>query len=278
MNFTTKYARSSQEVSTMKTEELRNNFLVESLFENGQANIEYLHYDRIVVGGVVPQNKSINLEINTQIGAKFFLERRELGIINIGGSGKVEFDNGSEELLNLDGLYLPVGNQKIVFSSLDAKNPAKFYLFSTQGLLKFPVVKVNIAKSQAINLGDVSQSNVRTIYQYFHPNVCKTNSLLMGVTLLAENNMWNTMPCHTHERRTECYLYFNVKENDRVIHLMGKPQETKHLIVANQGFVISPSWSVHSGVGTSNYSFIWAMGGENLDYTDMQGVATKDLK
>ncbi|ADE19474.1 5-dehydro-4-deoxy-D-glucuronate isomerase [Mycoplasma crocodyli] len=274
----TKYCRSQSEVSTMNTTELRENFLVSDLFVEGKLHLEYLHYDRIIVGGVVPTKEKIELDVSKEIGSNYFLERREVGIINIGGTGSIEYDGGVEELLNKDGLYLPVGNKKIVFKSKDGKVPAKFYLFSTQGLVSYPVVKVNISKAQAINLGDISQSNTRTIYQFFHPNVCKTNSLLMGLTILQPNNMWNTMPCHTHERRTECYLYLDVKDEHRVIHLMGKPQETKHLIVANEDFVISPAWSIHSGVGTSNYSFIWAMGGENLDYTDMQGVATKDLK
>lgn len=274
----TKYALSAEEVANMKTDKLRNQFLVDDLFIKGKFNFQYLHYDRIIVGGVVPTTDKIEIKIDKEIGAKYFLQRRELGIINIGATGVVEYDNGTETLENKDGLYLPVGNKKIIFKSLDSNNPAKFYLFSTPGLITYPSVKVNIKQASAINLGDLAQSNTRIIYQYFHPNVCQTNSLLMGLTIMQPNNIWNTMPCHTHERRTECYLYFDFDENNRVFHFMGKPQETRHLVVANENFVISPPWSIHSGVGTTNYTFIWAMGGENLDYTDMQAVATKDLK
>lgn len=274
----TRNAFSSNEVMFMTTDELRQNFLAEDLFESSKAKFEYLHYDRIIVGGVVPTTNTIEIKIDKEIGSKFFLERRELGIINIGEEGFVEFDYGKEKLVNKDGLYLPVGNQKIIFGSVNPKKPAKFYLFSTQGLVKYPVVKVDISKAVALNMGQQAQSNERIIYQFFHPNVCKTNSLLMGLTILKENNMWNTMPCHTHDRRTECYLYIDLNEKERVFHLMGEAQETRHLVVANGEFVISPPWSIHSGVGTSNYAFIWAMGGENLDYTDMQPIETKDLK
>ncbi|ADV34602.1 5-dehydro-4-deoxy-D-glucuronate isomerase [Mycoplasmopsis fermentans] len=279
MRFKTTYAVSANETSRMTTEELRSNFLIEDLFESGKLNVQYLHYDRIIVGGATPTSKGLNLdEVAKEIAAPYFCERREIGIINIGNTGYIEFDNGIEKLENKDGLYLPVGNKKIIFKSADSKKPAKFYFFSTQGLKPLPVRKVNIKDAIPNKLGTPAESNVRTIYQYFHPKVCQTNSLLMGITILEPNNMWNTMPCHTHERRTECYLYIDVAEGQRVIHLMGKPQETKHLVVKNEGFVISAPWSIHSGVGTSNYAFIWAMGGENLDYTDMQGVKTIDLK
>ncbi|TNK84563.1 5-dehydro-4-deoxy-D-glucuronate isomerase, partial [Mycoplasmopsis pullorum] len=253
-------------------------FLVENLFVDEKIQLNYLHYDRIIAFGAKPVHETLNLELSSEIGSKFFLERRECGIINLGGVGEIHFDGGVEVLENRDGLYLPVGNQKVAFKSLDPKNPALFYGFSTLGLKEYPVTKVNIKEAKAIHLGSAAESNTRTIYQFFHPNVCQTNSLLMGMTILEPNNMWNTMPCHTHERRTECYLYFDLSEEHRVFHFMGQPQETRHLVVKNNDFVISPSWSIHSGVGTSNYSFIWAMGGENLDYTDMQGVKTKDLK
>lgn len=278
MKFNYRHAVSKNEAKHMTTEELRNSFLAEDLFKDGEAHFEYLHYDRVIAGGVVPTSKTIKINIDKEIGAKFFLERRELGIINIGGEGTVNYDGGSEVLKSKDGLYLPVDNQKIEFSSSDAKNPAKFYLFSTLAMIEYPVVKVDISKAQAIRLGEDAQSNRRTIYQYFHPNVCKTNSLLMGLTILEPNNMWNTMPCHTHERRTECYLYLDVAESERVFHLMGEPTETRHLVMKNLDFVASAPWSIHSGVGTSNYAFIWAMGGENLDYTDMQAVQKEDLK
>ncbi|QIW62617.1 5-dehydro-4-deoxy-D-glucuronate isomerase [Mycoplasmopsis gallinacea] len=272
------YARSQEEVKGFDTSKLRENFLIEDLFVSDELKVNYLHYDRVVVFGAKPVNKTLDVKIDSQIGAAFFLQRRECGIINIGGEGIIEYDGNSETLKNKDGLYLPVGTEKISVKSVDPSNPALFYGFSTQGLIKYPVTKVDIANARAINLGSDAESNKRVIYQFFHPNVCQTNSLLMGMTLLEPNNMWNTMPCHTHERRTECYLYFDLEEEQRVFHMMGQPQETRHLVVKNNDFVISAPWSIHSGVGTRNYSFIWAMGGENLDYTDMQGVATKDLK
>ncbi|WP_027119562.1 5-dehydro-4-deoxy-D-glucuronate isomerase [[Mycoplasma] testudinis] len=278
MKLRTIYAAGKNETKGFDTEKLRNNFLVSDLFQNGEISLVYLHYDRLIVGGVVPTTKKLDLKLSSEIGSSFFLEHRELGIINIGGAGTIEHDGGKETLENKDGLYLPVGNKKIIFSSKNAKKPANFYLVSTFGTSVYPVVKVDLKKAKPNKMGSIEESNTRTIYQYFHPAVCKTNSLLMGLTILEKGNMWNTMPCHTHERRTECYLYLDVNSEDRVFHFMGEPSETRHLVLKNQDFVISPPWSIHTGVGTSNYAFIWAMGGENLDYKDMQFVKKSDLK
>lgn len=274
----TLYTRSQQEVARMNQLELRQNFLIDDLFYINKINLVYLHYDRAIVGGVVPLKEGLALSVSDEIGSKYFLERRELGIINIGGLGSIEHDLGVVELKSKDGLYLPVGNKKIIFYSSDPNHPAKFYLFSTLGLVAYKPVKIDLNGSQAVHMGSDGCGNKRIIYKFFDPSTCQTNSLLMGLTILAPNNMWNTMPTHRHERRFEAYLYLDLNQEERVFHFMGEPHETKHLVLKNESFVVSPPWSIHAGVGTSNYAFIWAMGGENLTYTDMQHVKKEELQ
>ncbi|MEG2587279.1 MAG: 5-dehydro-4-deoxy-D-glucuronate isomerase, partial [Cetobacterium sp.] len=220
----------------------------------------------------------VKLEGCKELGSEFFLERRELGLINIGGSGKVILDGVEYKMASKDGLYVGMGVKEITFISDSAENPAKYYVNSAPAHVAYPTVKIDIANANAVHLGDLENSNKRTIFQYVHPAVCKSCQLLMGMTVLDPNNMWNTMPTHTHERRMEVYFYFNMDENTRVFHLMGQPHETRHIVMANEQAVISPSWSIHSGVGTKNYTFIWGMAGENQTFTDMDHIAMDQLR
>lgn len=263
---------------TFDTEKLRREFLVTGLFENDSANLTYSHVDRIILGGIMPVKKAVALSGGKELGSAYFLERREMGIINIGGTGTVSAD-GIEYLLDSeDGLYLGTGTREVVFSSADPKRPAMFYCNSTPAHHKYPDVKIAIKDARPVEMGDDKTSNRRTIYQYLHPNVLETCQLSMGLTKLAPGNVWNTMPVHTHERRMEVYFYFGISEKNVVFHLLGEPHETRHIVVRNYEAVVSPSWSIHSGVGTSSYSFIWGMAGENKTFTDMDHVDMDILK
>ena len=259
------------------TEELREHYLIENLFETGKINTVYSHVDRIIVGGATPGSDALKLEAGDELRAAYFLERRELGIINIGAPGKVTLDGVEYKLGNKDGLYVGMGTKDVVFESLDAANPAKFYFNSAPAHATYPTVFIDMEKANKRPIGSMEDSNKRTIYQYIHPDVLKTCQLSMGLTKLEEGSMWNTMPCHTHERRMEVYLYFDLPEDAAVFHLMGQPQETRHIVMHNEQAVISPSWSIHSGVGTHCYTFIWGMVGENQDFDDMDHIATADL-
>ena len=260
------------------TDLLRKHFLVERIFVKGEINLTYSHLDRIIFGGIMPAENPLNLEAGRELGTEYFLERRELGIINIGDAGIVSVDGNEYQLEAKDGLYVGRGMRNVTFSSIDKDKPAKFYISSTPAHASYPTVKIDIKNANHVHLGSLNTSNERTIYQYVHPNVCKSCQLLMGMTVLEPGSIWNTMPCHTHERRMEVYLYFNIGEDSRVFHFMGEPHETRHIVVANEQAVISPSWSIHAGVGTENYTFIWSMAGENQDFNDMDHIAVKDLK
>ena len=260
------------------TEEMRKQFLVKNLFKEDETKLVYSHIDRIIVGGIKPVYKKIKLEVGKEIGAEYFLARREMGLINIGGAGIVEVDGKTYELESRDGLYIGLGNKIIDFSSLDRKNPAKFYLNSAPAHKKYPNKKINIKDAKPQEAGAEENSNKRTIYKYLHPDVLDTCQLSMGMTLLEPQNVWNTMPCHTHDRRMEVYFYFDIENDNVVWHLTGEPDETRHLVVRNEEAVISPSYSVHSGVGTGNYTFIWGMVGENQTFSDMDHVDMKALK
>lgn len=273
-----RYGTGPDDVKFYNTEKLRKEFLIQGIFIPGSIKMIYSHVDRMITGGVCPAKDKVYLEGSREIGSDYFLERRELGIINIGPKGTVWVD-GQEYLLDTkDGLYVGMGAKEIAFSSTDASNPAKFYFNSTPAHTTYPTVKVEMSKANPVPLGSLKESNVRTIYQYVHPAVMQSCQLLMGLTSLEVNNTWNTMPCHTHERRMEVYFYFDFPEDAAVFHLMGEPSETRHIIVRNEEAVISPSWSIHSGVGTRNYSFIWGMAGENQTFTDMDVVPMTDLK
>ena len=273
-----RYATHPQDAKHYDTERLRNEYLIDGLFVPGEIKMVYSHVDRIITASVCPSTETLTLEASTEIGAEYFLERRELGIINIGQAGTVYLDGDAYELEARDGLYVGMGIKEIKFASKDAEKPAKFYLNSAPAHMSYPTVKIEIEKAKPQQMGDLSQSNKRTIYKYIHPEVCQSCQLLMGMTLLEPNNVWNTMPCHTHDRRMEVYFYFDMESDATVFHYMGEPAETRHLVVRNEQAVISPSWSIHSGVGTKNYTFIWGMVGENQTFSDMDHVAMEDLK
>ncbi|GAA0178922.1 5-dehydro-4-deoxy-D-glucuronate isomerase [Clostridium sediminicola] len=259
------------------TEELRENYLIADLFVPGEMKLVYSHIDRIIVGSVCPADKVLVLEGRKELAADFFLQRRELGIINIGGAGAVTLDGKVFELGEKDGLYVGMGIREVKFESKDAKKPAKFYINSAPAHKTYPTVKIEISKANPVKLGSAEQANIRTIYQYVHPAVCESCQLVMGLTILEQGSIWNTMPSHTHERRMEVYLYFDMDEETAVFHMMGQANETRHIVMRNEQAVISPSWSIHSGVGTKSYTFIWGMIGENQTFTDMDNIAMKDL-
>jgi len=273
-----RFAMHPSQFKTLTTEEIRKEFLIENLFEYGKINMVYTHVDRVIVGGAVPTVEVLVLEDGTEIGAQYFLERREIGIINIGSKGYVVADGQKYELNKKDGLYVGMGTKKIEFGSDDPSNPAKFYFVSTPAHKQYPTEKIDIKQTEATHLGSLSESNERTIYKYIHPDGVKSCQLVMGMTILEPNNVWNTMPCHLHDRRMEVYFYFDMPDDAVVFHFMGEPGETRHIIVRNEQAVISPSWSIHSGVGTKNYTFIWAMAGENQSYSDVNPVSMKDLR
>ena len=278
MRLDTRYANHPEDSKHYTTEELRKHYLMETVFVADEVNLMYSHVDRVIAGGVMPVETEVKLEGCKELGSEFFLERRELGLINIGGSGKIVLDGVEYKMASKDGLYVGMGVKEITFASDSAENPAKYYVNSAPAHVAYPTVKIDIANANAVHLGDLENSNKRTIFQYVHPAVCKSCQLLMGMTVLDPNNMWNTMPTHTHERRMEVYFYFNMDENTRVFHLMGQPHETRHIVMANEQAVISPSWSIHSGVGTKNYTFIWGMAGENQTFTDMDHIAMDQLR
>jgi len=273
-----RYASHVEDVKHYTTERLRSEFLIEDLFVTENIKMVYSHFDRIIIGGAYPQNGKLTLEAGKEIGADYFLERREIGIINIGGKGAVVIDGEKYSLEPKDGLYVGMGAKEIIFTSEDASAPAKYYFNSAPAHKTYPTVKVVASEAKPQHLGSVENSNKRTINKYIHPDVCKSCQLLMGMTILEPQNIWNTMPCHMHERRMEVYFYFNIPDDNVVFHYMGEPKETRHIVVRNEQAVISPSWSIHSGAGTSNYTFIWGMVGENQTFSDMDQVAMADLK
>ncbi|HLV09454.1 MAG TPA: 5-dehydro-4-deoxy-D-glucuronate isomerase [Halanaerobiales bacterium] len=260
------------------TELIRKEFLIQQLFNEDEIKLVYSHIDRIITGGIKPVNKELKLEAGKEIGAEYFLARREMGVINIGAEGIVIIDGEKYELASRDGLYIGMGNEEIIFSSKDTNNPAKFYLNSAPAHRAYPTKKINIKDAKPQEAGSLENSNKRTIYKYLHPDVVDTCQLLMGMTLLEPKNVWNTMPCHTHDRRMEVYFYFDIADDDLVFHLMGEPDETRHLVVRNEEAIINPSWSIHSGVGTGNYTFIWGMVGENQTFSDMDDIGMNELR
>jgi 4-deoxy-L-threo-5-hexosulose-uronate ketol-isomerase len=240
-------------------------------------NVVYSHIDRIIAGGACPVDRALNLKVTKELGVDFFLQRRELGVINIGSKGTVTVDGKEYILDRKECLYVGMGLREISFKSLDRNDPAKFYLNSTPAHSAHPIVKLSMQDVQRLNLGTPDKSNVRTIYQFIHPSVLKSCQLVMGMTVLEPNSIWNTMPCHTHDRRMEVYMYFDLPDDSLVFHLMGEPKETRHIVVRNEQAVISPSWSIHSGVGTSHYTFIWGMAGENQTFSDMDQIPMSEL-
>ncbi len=278
MNLEIRYANHPEDSKYYTTEELRQHYFIEKLFVQNEATLVYSHIDRIIAGGIMPVEKGIELSAGKELGVSYFFERREAGLINIGGKGKVTLDGVEYLLNNSDGLYIGMGCKDVTFESEDTDNPAKFYFNSSPAHKVYPTRLITLEQARKVRLGEKENLNVRTINQYVHPDVCESCQLVMGMTILEPGSVWNTMPAHTHERRMEVYMYFNMNEETRVFHLMGQPQETRHIVMANEQAVISPSWSIHSGVGTSNYSFIWGMCGENIEFTDMDHIAIKDLR
>jgi 4-deoxy-L-threo-5-hexosulose-uronate ketol-isomerase len=274
-----RYPSHPDRVKTFTTDQLRQEFLIQTLFAPDAIHMVYSHVDRVIVGGALPVNAPLKLTGDPkETGTAYFLERRELGIVNIGERGSVTVDGQQFDLTRLDGLYVGMGKQAIEFASADSNQPAEFYLVSAPAHHAYPTAHIPISSAQPSRLGDISNSNQRTIYRYIHPEGAKSCQLVMGVTLLEPNNLWNTMPTHTHVRRMEVYFYFGMDAESVVFHLMGEPHETRHLVIRNQEAVICPSWSIHAGMGTSHYAFIWAMAGENQTFSDMDAVSMADLR
>lgn len=289
MKFDVRYANHPDDSKHYDTAELREKYLIEKLFGEDDILLTYSHQDRIIAGGAMPVKKTLSLGTFKELATAFFLERREMGVINIGGAGVITLDGKKWEIGHKEGIYIGMGTKEIEFSSVDGKNPAKFYINSSPAHKSYPTVKITKPVEGVIppegtrycvqrHLGDQIGINKRTINQFIIGDVCESCQLAMGMTELDPGNAWNTLPSHTHERRMEVYMYFEVPEDQAVIHLMGTPQETRHIIIHNEQAVISPSWSIHSGVGTHNYTFIWGMCGENQTYDDMDNIKTQDLK
>lgn len=275
--FETRYASSPQAVKKYDTQELRDEFLIPNLMEAGKIKLTYTHYDRYIAGGAVPKAE-LKLETIDPLKSSYFLERREIGIINVGAKGSVSVDGEIYEMNHKDALYIGKGIKEVVFKSYDAQNPAKFYINSAPAHKTFPTKKVSLAEANKIELGSLETANHRTVSQMLIGGIVTTCQLQMGMTELKKGSVWNTMPAHVHDRRMEVYFYLDVPENQAVCHFMGQPQETRHIWMHNHQAVISPPWSIHSGSGTSNYTFIWGMAGENLDYNDMDVAKITDLK
>lgn len=273
-----RYAAHPDHAAVMATAELRENFLVQELFVKDACKMVYSYNDRLIVGGIMPQ-KPTSLNIDPKvIGGDHLLERREMGVINVGGKGQIEVDKEVFDIEHKDGLYIGMGSREIIFTSRDSSQPAKFYLNSSPAHRNYPTTALRFADAEAVALGERSTSNHRTIRKYIHPGGVNSCQLVMGMTSLETGSVWNTMPTHTHVRRMEAYFYFDLADDQVVFHFMGEPDETRHLVVRQEEAVLSPSWSIHSGAGTSKYTFIWGMAGENQVFDDMDGVKMTDLK
>ena len=276
--FEERYAYNPQDFKQYDTERIRKEFLVEKLMEKGNIHLVYSHIERYIVGGIVPVAEPLKLESVDALKSEYFLQRREAGIINVGGKGSVTVDGAEYVLDYKDALYIGRGKKEIIFSSADVSKPAHFYLNSAPAHKELPVKHVTLGDANVLHLGALETSNERNINQLLINTVVETCQLQMGMTELKPGSVWNTMPAHTHSRRNEVYFYFDVPEGQAVCHFMGQPNETRHLWMANEQAVISPSWSIHSAAGTSNYIFIWGMAGENLDYTDMDVIKPNELR
>jgi len=277
-----RYSTGKEPFKRMTTEEMREEFLIQNIFIKNDVTAVYSHIDRIVTLGCMPVDEVVALDKNIDamkdFGVDFFLQRRELGMINIGGDGIVVADGKEYKVNHYDALYLGAGTKEVTLASKDSKNPAKFYMNSTPAHCTYPSRIITYEQANHIHMGSAAESNDRTINQYIHPDILETCQLSMGMTHLETGSVWNTMPAHTHERRMEVYFYFDFPEDQVVFHFMGEPQETRHIVMHNDEAVINPSWSIHSGAGTSNYTFIWSMGGENRTYTDQDWIRTPDLR
>ena len=289
MKFDIRYANHPDDSKKYDTTELRDKYLIEKLFEADDILLTYSHQDRIIAGGAMPVKKTLSLGTFKELATNYFLERREMGVINVGGAGVITLDGKKYDIGFKEGIYIGMGTKQVEFSSKNEKQPAKFYINSSPAHKTYPTVKIvkpveGVPAPEGVkycvqrHLGTLEGINKRTINQFIIGDVCESCQLAMGMTELAEGSAWNTLPSHTHERRMEVYMYFEVPADQAVIHLMGKPDEPRHIIMHNEQAVISPSWSIHSGVGTHNYTFIWGMCGENQAYDDMDNIATPDLR
>ncbi|WP_294964541.1 5-dehydro-4-deoxy-D-glucuronate isomerase [uncultured Flavobacterium sp.] len=276
--YSSRYASSPEAVKKYDTQQLREEFLIDDLMQEDELVLVYSHYDRYIAGSAVPVKGDLALETIDPLKAPYFLERRELGIINVGGSGSVVVEGTTYELGFKDALYIGAGNKEVVFKSDDKNNPAKFYLNSAPAHTTYPTKKVSLAEANKLQLGTMETANHRTVNQMIIGSVVTTCQLQMGMTELKPGSVWNTMPAHVHDRRMEVYFYLDIPQDQAVCHFMGQPQETRHIWMNNHQAVISPPWSIHSGSGTSNYTFIWGMAGENLDYGDMDVCKITDLR
>ncbi|MEI7733836.1 MAG: 5-dehydro-4-deoxy-D-glucuronate isomerase [Ferruginibacter sp.] len=273
-----RFQNSPKETSQMNTQQLRDNFLVQNLMQPGKIELVYSHFDRLIIGGAVPTVAAISLPNEDELKANFFLERREMGIINVGGKGTVTADGHTYEIDKLECVYLGKGTKEVSFSSNAADTPAYFYILSLPAHHTYPNRMMTKAEAAPVNLGDISTSNKRTIYKYIHNDGIQSCQLVMGLTTLEAGSVWNSVPPHTHTRRMEAYFYFDIDAAQRVMHFMGEPQETRHLVIANNEVAISAPWSMHFGVGTASYGFIWGMAGENKEFTDMDPQPIASLK
>ncbi|WP_312809433.1 5-dehydro-4-deoxy-D-glucuronate isomerase [Agrobacterium cavarae] len=278
MKIDVRHASHPDAVRSYDTEALRRHFLIETVFADGEICLTYSHYDRMVIGGAMPLDEGLFLSSPKEVGQDFFLAQRELGALNVGGSGRVVVDGEIYDLEKYDCLYIGKGAKDVRFESVDAEQPAKFYLVSTPAHEAYPIVLLTRDKARHLTPGEAATANKRSIFQFIHPDVCQSCQLTMGFTMIDAGSVWNTMPAHTHDRRMEAYLYFDLDADQRVFHFMGEPQQTRHMLVASEQAIISPPWSIHSGAGTKNYSFIWAMAGDNKSFTDMDHVAIADLR
>jgi 4-deoxy-L-threo-5-hexosulose-uronate ketol-isomerase len=268
-NMETRYSRDPQSFIKMNTAEIREEFLISDLFTLDEIKLIYLNIDRMIIGSAVPTSRALSLEAGVELRAKYFTERREIGIFNIGEQGIITVEAQEYEMAYQDMLYIGRGSKMVRFSSADASHPARFYIVSLPAHKAYPTTHINKTQANRIDLGDQEAANIRTIYQYIYEGGVPSCQLVMGFTELAPGNIWNTMSAHTHKRRSEVYMYFNLASDNIIFHLMGDPQETRHIVVRDGQVVISPSWSIHAGAGTHHYSFVWAMGGENQSFDDM---------
>lgn len=278
VHYESRYALGPKETGGLSTAELRTNFLIDTVFADDEIHLVYTQFDRYIAGGAKPVNKPLTLESIDPLKAPYFLERRELGIINVGGPGAVTVDGEAYGIGFKEALYVGKGNRDVVFSSADSNHPAKFYLNSAPAHHAYPTRKVTKADAEIVELGSMETANHRTINKLLVNGVVETCQLQMGMTELRAGSVWNTMPAHTHDRRMEVYFYFEVPEGQAVSHFMGQPQETRHIWMQNEQAVISPPWSIHAGAGTGSYTFIWGMAGENMDYGDMDGCPITELR
>jgi 4-deoxy-L-threo-5-hexosulose-uronate ketol-isomerase len=278
INYDRRRACHPDDVKHYDTARLRKEFLVQNLFVKDEIRLSYSQYERYILGGIFPVNEELTLEPIDAIKSEYWCERREVGVINIAGDGMVTVDGTEYPVKNREAVYIGRGSKVVKFKSEDKNNPAKFYFSSTPAHAAYPTILVNKAKANVLKLGSLETSNERTIYQLILPGIVQSCQLAMGLTELQKGSVWNTMPPHSHDRRMEAYFYFDLPENQTILHLMGEPQETRHLFIQNEEAVFSPEWGIHSAAGTTNYSFIWGMGGENLDYTDMDHIQPNELR